>query len=353
MICCIHTRHSSSRYAVEPTFSNWTQISPNPDNTQLSVQISGLSAGKIYQFRIAAQNNAGASPFSSVKAHIVGTPPVAGPTGLGVVATTISSLTWNWDALDINYVGGASLAGYRLYMDRGLNDPTLYLVYDGTGSPSITQVTQSALTCGRTYRAQVSAVNGIGEGPLSAVVSANLAITPTQPANARVVSSSKNQVDLAWDVPFETGCAMLQTYRIERDDGNGFAFLAETNATTQAFSDTVNLVVGGMYIYRVAAKNDARNQYGLYSDYVTAYAATVPGLPINLGFSGSATRTSVSIKWDDPPVEGSGSPVRRYQVQVDERKNRKFFRFFDAIYLISADWGPRILYYDDHFVPHS
>jgi hypothetical protein len=174
--------------------------------------------------------------MSKVKAHIVGTPPTQAPSNLKIVTSTISSLTWSWNSLDSTFVGGAPLEGYRIYMDRGLNDPFLKLVYDGYGAPSVTEFTQSGLVCGRTYKAQVSALNSIGEGPLSNAVEANLAITPTQPVNPRIVSSTSAQIDVAWSIPFETGCAALAGYKIERDSGNGFEYLTEVNSTSQAYS---------------------------------------------------------------------------------------------------------------------
>lgn len=42
-----------------------------------------------------------------------------------------------------------------------------------------------------------------------------------------------------------------------------------------------------MYIYRIAAKNDALEYFGPHSAHVTAFAASLPGITRNLGYVAS------------------------------------------------------------------
>lgn len=44
---------------------------------------------------------------------------------------------------------------------------------------------------------------------------------------------------------------------------------------------------GQMYIYRIAAKNDALEYFGPHSAHVTAFAASLPGITRNLGYVAS------------------------------------------------------------------
>jgi fibronectin type 3 domain-containing protein len=68
------------------------------------------------------------------------------------------ALLWNAPASD----GGSQLTGFRLYRGVGKNTPTLLADLGRVDS-----YTDSAVTPGTTYAYQVSAVNAVGEGPLS------------------------------------------------------------------------------------------------------------------------------------------------------------------------------------------
>ncbi|CAK0843461.1 unnamed protein product, partial [Prorocentrum cordatum] len=301
-------------YAPEPLFDIWVEDGPYPDNTQFSTTIAGLLKGVVYQFRLRAVNGAGFGTYSNVVSHIVGTVPTSAPEDLGQAATTSNSMTWTWSPLDGLYTGGAPLIGYRLYMNTGRSDETS-LVYDGADHPSITEFTATSLVCGRTYTAEVSALTRIGEGPRSSAASAVLATVPSQPRSARLLASSTASITIVWDVPENTGCALVESYLIERDSGDGFEELDVLTATAQAFTDDTGLDAGSLYIYRVSAKNVVLPDYGPPSTYITAFAARLPEMATSLGFVAS-TQTSITLQWD-APTELGGASRADYRVQKD------------------------------------
>jgi len=260
-------------------------------------------------------NPAGRGTASNIVSTIVGTAPTAAPTGLTRAATTSVSLTWAWIPLADMYTGGAPLGGYRLYMDTGRDDAKR-LVYDGSDMPAVTEFTATSLVCGRNYRAQVSAVTRIGEGPRSDTVEFVLAHTPSQPRAARLISSSTGSITISWDIPESTGCAELVFYKVERDTGNGFELLDYVVPPIKTYTDAGPLTPGHLYMYRVSARNSDLSEYGAHSEYITAYAAALPPMVSNIGFVAS-TQTSITLQWD-PPGDSGGAPIDVYRVQVDD-----------------------------------
>eukprot|EP00439_Symbiodinium_sp_Y106_P058774 s472_g8.t1 len=307
--------HYVLEYAPEPLFNTWQEDGPYPDNTQFTKTIFNLGQGLVYQFRIRAVTNAGGGSYSNVVSQVVGTAPTAAPSGLTRASTTSVSLTWAWSPLAVAETGGAPLGGYRLYMNTGRDDVTS-LVYDGSDKPSATEFTATSLVCGRVYKAEVSAVTSIGEGPRSSMAAFKLAHTPSQPRSARVLASSTGSITLAWDIPESTGCTELEYYRIERDVGQGFEPVANVSTPIQTYTDTGDLSPGQMYIYRIAARNDALDYFGPHSSHVTAFAASLPGMPRNLGYV-TSTRTAITLMWD-PPTDTGGAMVDFYRVQADD-----------------------------------
>jgi hypothetical protein len=95
-----------------------------------------------------------------------GTTPTApsAPTIRSVSAAT-NGITVLWNAPASN--GGSPLTGFRLYRAAGTNAPTLLATFGLVDS-----YTDSAVTAGTTYVYEVSAVNAVGEGPVSAPGSA-------------------------------------------------------------------------------------------------------------------------------------------------------------------------------------
>jgi hypothetical protein len=114
-----------------------------------------------YFYVVSGQNGAGDGPDSnqaSATPQVPQLPPA--PTGVSAVSNTKRKITVSWTA-----VAGAT--SYRVKRSTTSGGP-----YTLVGSPTGTSFTNTGLTSGRTYFYVVSAVNGVGEGPNSAQVSA-------------------------------------------------------------------------------------------------------------------------------------------------------------------------------------
>ena len=89
-------------------------------------------------------------------------PTVPSAPAFRLVSAGANGITLWWNAPASN--GGSQLTGFRLYRAEGKNTPVLL-----ADLGLVDSYTDSAVTPGTTYAYQVSAVNAVGEGPLSTV----------------------------------------------------------------------------------------------------------------------------------------------------------------------------------------
>jgi subtilisin family serine protease len=118
--------------------------------------------GQTYYYQVAARNIAGTGPRSNeVSATPQPTPPAA-PVLSASAGNGVVNLTWT-----VPNNGGSALTGYTVYRGTAAGS-----VNDVVGNPSDPNFADTAVTVGTTYFYQVTASNGVGEGPRSNQVSA-------------------------------------------------------------------------------------------------------------------------------------------------------------------------------------
>ncbi|MEI6796523.1 MAG: fibronectin type III domain-containing protein, partial [Methanomassiliicoccales archaeon] len=155
-----------------------------------AIDVTGLSAGTLYSFGVAAVNLAGDSPLSNVLTALPYDLPGA-PTNLAAgPGNALVTLTWNAPASN-----GAGIAYYSIY--RGLTS--------GTEVPlavsSFATYSDGAVTNGVTYYYKVSAVNAAGEGPLSSEASATPSATAQNAPQLLSATAGSSLVSLTWAAP--------------------------------------------------------------------------------------------------------------------------------------------------------
>ena len=79
-------------------------------------------------------------------------------------------------------------------------------------------------------------------------------ITPAAPTSLTATVSSSTQVNLSWVAPQDTGGLPITGYQIERNDGNGFNIIGNSQTTT--YQDT-GLIPSSEHSYTVSAINSA------------------------------------------------------------------------------------------------
>lgn len=137
-----------AQVGLAPTFADWSVVD-----------------GWTYYYRVSAVNNVGESPWSNEASSTPLTTPSA-PLGLAADATDATvTLTWQTPLS----TGGEDIAGYRVYRGSSTGTETL-LAKTGL----VLTFADNSVANAHTYYYQVSAVNLMGEGPMSNVASATL-----------------------------------------------------------------------------------------------------------------------------------------------------------------------------------
>jgi fibronectin type 3 domain-containing protein len=200
---------------------------------------TGLTNGTTYYYVVSAVNGGVASPNS---AQVSATPqgPPAAPTGLTATPGNAQvALTWTASA------GATSYKVKRATVSGG--------PYAVVASPVSNSYTNTGLTNGTTYYYVVSAVNGGGESPNSAQVSATPQAAPPAPPTALTATPRKHSVTLRWTQSTTAGVTANNVYR---RTGTG-TYPATPTAT---FSATTSYVDNGLsnhttYCYVVTASS--------------------------------------------------------------------------------------------------
>jgi fibronectin type 3 domain-containing protein len=257
---------------------------------------TGLANGQTYYYQVSAVNALGESPSSNeVNATPIGLP--FSPLNPGAQrGNEMISLSWDEPAFD----GGTPVANYRVYRGNASGGETLLvevgnlLFYDDIG-----------LTNGETYFYQISAVNQVGEGPLSEEIKGTPGTIPTEPTNLRVFSGD-SYAQLDWDVPIYNGGLAIANYRVYRGtSSHGEVFQVELG-NLLSLNDTTALN-GITYYYQVSAVNDVGE--GPQTNEVSTTPMTIPSSPTNV--TAAAENSRVALNWSSPTDDG-GSLITSY-----------------------------------------
>ena len=131
----------------------------------LTQAITGLTNGKAYTFKVAAENVSGTGVVSAASAATTVGAPTA-PTGIGATRVASGSLRVTYTAPANN---GAAITSYTATCT------STNLGVTKTKTASSGALTVTGLTAGKTYRCTVKATNSRGTGPASVASAAVVA----------------------------------------------------------------------------------------------------------------------------------------------------------------------------------
>jgi titin len=288
-------------YAVEYRISSetiWTRVEVSGDT---KVTLPDLVGGATYNFRVAAESESGLGQFTTAISATPISPPAA-PVLSFTMGNRSVSLSWS-----VPVDNGSKITGYKVFTREG-NGVFVPL----QSEPILTnKILVTSLKAGETYHYQVLAMNAVGDGILSNLVSTNISTTSEIPV-LNAVGGNKT-VTLSWEAPISNG-SNITAYKIERSgNGSNWAILSDTIASN-TFTDS-NLVNGSKYEYRLSAKN--------------ATGWSLPSIPVKGEPVGNASAVSnvtivpfieeLSISWSGlgtSNVYTGGSPVLGYKVYM-------------------------------------
>lgn len=279
-------------------------VSVSSNRLTLGYIDQGLANGREYHYRVGAiQGTLLGTPSESVPVTTIITPP--GPPKDPMVASGAPlELNFTWTVPEQD--GGASISSYRVYRQIG-NGPWSQIATVASASYRDLDV-QGGMTYG--YRA--TAVNSVGEGPLSAIapgtVPSTLAPAPSEVTVAQSLDAGK--LVARWNAPpgdphyFVTG---YNVYRASEASGpfHLVGSLSPGGLVQYNFDHHGEGFVPGPHVYGAFASWEPADQRIRIYDLSTNVARTGRMLPAHLN---SETNFSVKAQWATTVEGGSRGP---------------------------------------------
>ena len=239
----------------ENSGASWSVLVADTRSTTSVFPHESLSPASTRHYRVSATNRAGTgAPSATAFATTDATVPDP-PTRLDASARDHSQidLSWQTPAFD----GGSRITGHRIEVSENAGLDWRDLVAN-TGSTNTTYE-HAGLPPATTRHYRVSAINQLGTGSPSNVVSATTdATVPDPPRDLVALATSPTRIDLVWRAPVYDGGAPVTSYRVEVSaDGDRWTDLVpSTGQTTSSYAHT-GLSPGTTRFYRVSAINVA------------------------------------------------------------------------------------------------
>ncbi len=263
--------------------------------------IAGLTNGVDYSFRVSTINEVGAGDSSTV----VNATPV---TILGV-PTNPAALRGNTQVI-LSWTAPINDSGLPItdYIIESSTDGVIWITF-ADGTSTATSATVDNLTNGVTYQFRVSAVNAVGTGATSNIVSAIPSTTPDVPLALSTVPGNAFAT-LTWSTPIFDGGNVITDYVLEYSADSGATWIIFNDGTSTALSATVSSLTNGVdYSFRVSGANVIGT--GPPSNEASA-------IPIDLSVPPSGltaitvSSTQIDLNWIAPASTGV---VTGYQIE--------------------------------------
>jgi parallel beta-helix repeat protein len=242
--------------------------------------------------------------------NVTGSKPKA-PTGLMSTKTGIGWVNFTWNQM--SQARDYPVTGYKIY--RGLKLDKLSAIAE---IGKLNFYNDTDITNGITYYYKVSAINALGEGPLSDELTVILYAEPTPPINLNLTVGN-SYVKIQWDPPDSDGGKPVTNYKIYRGEVTEQNELLNEIGNITDYNDTT-VTNGITYFYRVRAVNEIGD--GLFSQEVNATPWDVPTEPVEV--EAEAGDSYVYLKWSQPTDDG-GFSISNYLIYKGETSNSEIF----------------------------
>ena len=299
-----------------------TESVAQSSNATLSHNVTDLTNGTAYTFKVSARNPTASSTYSV--ASSAATPfGVPGAPSTPTLTAGNTSLTVVWAAPSSD--GGDDITGYTA---NASYNSEVVASCETTGAATVTcDITTltdgtTALTNGRAYSVTVTATNSAGDGTASAAAAGTPATTPGAPSVV-AGTAGDGQVIVTWELPSTTGGSDLTKHRAVATPGGAYCDTTDGTTTTCTITGLDN---GSAYTFKVTATTAMGDgTASSASDAVTPI--TTPGVPTSL--AGTAADASVALTWTAPTDTG-GSAITDYTVESSSDSGTTWTTFADG-----------------------
>ena len=237
------------------------------------------------------------------------------PTALTAKVISASVIELDWVA-PVNH-GDTTLTGYRIEVSADGGRTWSDLVADT--KDTLTAYRHTGLATGVTRHYRVSAINALGAGlPSNVVSAATQGQVPNPPTGLTATARGTSSIRLDWRAGLSGTAGPISGYLIEvasSRSGPWTVLVADTRSRTTFYNHT-GIDAGTTNYYRISAINSA----GVGGPSGIASATTqgsAPGAPRNLRVQASGFGQNIGLRltWTSPASDG-GSRVTGYRIQV-------------------------------------
>jgi titin len=252
----------------------------------LECDISSLTPGTLYWFRVLAINGAGASaPSAAVSARTAAAAqPPSAPSNLRATASSTSTIRLSWQDNASNESG---------FTVEKSTDNSTFAVLSTISTPNTTACDATGLSPGTTYWFRVKAWNSAGSSAPTASVSVTTLQLPAAPSTLQASPTGFDSIHLTWHDNSSNETAFLIEYSTS---SNFLALSSTTSAANTTSFDIAGLTPGTQYWFRVSS----RNANGTSSPCSAVSATTLKPVPPPSDLTARATSSSlIELDWID------------------------------------------------------
>jgi titin len=275
--------------------SNWTPCSP--EDTTSPIVVEELTNGQLYQVKLMAINDVGASAASGMK-------PVT--PSMAPAAPIITSIVRGSTNATINFTPGANNGTAITKYNYSLNGGAWKV---STAAGTATSMIVATLLNGTPYSIKIKAVTAkyLTEGTESNSLSVTPAAVPALPVITTITEGNRTAT-INFTAPVNNGSA-ISNYQYSLDNGSNWTPRSPEDTTSPIVVE--ELTNGQLYSVKLIAINDVGNSVA--SIMKTATPSTAPAAPtINSIIRGS---TNATINFT--PGANNGTAITKYSYSLD------------------------------------
>ena len=287
--------------------SSWSMLD-KPISTSNGMNVTGLTAGTTYQFKVYALNSVGrgeASEAKSITTAQVSIP--SAPASVTFSNNRATSFSITWSAV-------SSPVKVRNYIVEISRDGNTWNAAPKRTS-TVTSLSIGNLLPGTNYKLRVAAVNAEGQSPFTQAAITTLATVPSASAKPTASEITSSSIKLSWLAP-TSGGSEITNYLVEISGGGSSWTEVSKPISTDTALNITGLKPATKYMFRLKAVNSVGVSKVSSSASFTTFA-TAPAIPTNLLVK-SQTASSLTLTWTAPSNGGTRIIDYRVEYSLDQ-----------------------------------